>query len=236
MLAFRRGNSAPSEDPLSILRRAVNKLYSIWVSKTYPFASKGANLSIDCGSDVLRSHAHRIKLGGSVTIHKDVLLRVQVPLEDEGDPVLVIDQGCVIGPRSIVSAKNGIYLERDVMLERSVLIQDHTHEYRDVTLAIWQQGTTEGGTIRIGQGCWIGHGAVIHSDVGELTLGRNCVVAPNSLVNRSFPAYSLIAGNPAYVLKQFDPVKGVWVLGSCRHADAETVQQKPGHAHQVLST
>ena len=226
---FHRRGSAPFEDPLNLLHRAVIKLYSIWVSMTYPFACSGRNLSIHYGCKLSRSHAHRIKLGGSVAIHKDVNLRVQVPLEDQGDPVLVIDEGCVIGARCTVSAKNCVYLERDVVLEPSVLIQDHTHGYRDVTLPIWQQGfATEGGRIRIRQGCWIGHGAVIHCDVGELTLGRNCVVAPSSLVNRSFPAYSLIAGNPARVLKQFDPVKGVWVLGSSRPAYSESAQQQPG--------
>ena len=98
MPVFDRGDGTPSEDPLSVLRRAFTKLYSLWVTKTYPFPSKAPNLSIHYGCDVSRSHAHRIKLGGSVTIHKDVLLRVQVPLEDEGDPVLVIDDGCVGRP------------------------------------------------------------------------------------------------------------------------------------------
>lgn len=228
MPMFHRRDGVPFEDPLNLLRRAVIKLYSIWVSMTYPFASKGRNLSIHYGSDLPRPHARRIKLGSSLVIHKDAALKVRVPLEDEGDPVIVIDEGCVIGPRSTVSAKNCVYLERDVMLGPSVLIQDHSHAYGDVTLAIRRQGMTEGGRIRIGQGCWIGHGAVIHCDKGALTLGRNCVVAPNSLVTRSFPAYSLIAGNPAHVLRQFDPVRGVWVLGSYRPADSEAAQQQPG--------
>jgi acetyltransferase-like isoleucine patch superfamily enzyme len=230
MPAPHRRDSAPAEDPLRKLRNVVIKLYSKWVSKTYPFACQGPNLSIHYGSDVSRSHAHRINLGASVVVHKDVTLRVQVPLENQGDAVLVIGDGCVFEPRAIISAKNYIELGRDVVLGPAVLIQDHSHAYKDVTLTIRQQGATEGGKIRIGEGCWIGDGSVIHCDQGELTLGPNCLVAPNSLVNRSFPAYSLIAGNPAHVVKQFDPVKGVWVLGSYRPADAEPVQQVPVRA------
>jgi acetyltransferase-like isoleucine patch superfamily enzyme len=218
------------EDPLNLFRRVLIELYSTWVSKTYPFASKAANLSIHYGCTLSRSHAPRIKLGASVTIQKDVILRVQAPLDEEGDPILVFDQGCVIGPRCIVSAKNGVYLGEDVVLASSVLIQDHSHAYRDVAVGIRKQGVTDGGKIRIGKGCWIGDGAVIHCDEGELTLGANCVVAPHSLVNRSFPSHSMIAGNPARVVKQFDSARGVWVLGSSRTADPENVEKQFGPA------
>jgi acetyltransferase-like isoleucine patch superfamily enzyme len=223
-MAPRKDATQPA-DPLSLLRRAAISLYSMWVRKTYPFAACGANFSIHYGSDMSRTHARRIKFGENVEVHKDVTLRVQVPLEEVGDPVLVIEDGCVVGPRCIVSAKNSVYLESDVILEAAVLIQDHSHAYRDVSLTIRRQGVTDGGRIRIGEGSWIGQGAVIHCDHGELVLGRNCLVAPNSVVNRSFPAYSLVAGNPAHVVKQFDPVKGVWVLGSYRPAETETVHQ-----------
>ena len=73
-----------------------------------------------------------------------------------------------------------------------------------------------GGTIRIEQGCWIGHGAAIVCGQGELVLGRNSVVAANALVTRSFPPYSVIVGNPARLARKFDTVKGTWVGGSER--------------------
>lgn len=228
--AMSPGNvSRQIDDPLKLVRSALIKLYSVWVSATYPFASLGTKLSIHFGAEITKTHVHRMKFGNSVTINKDSILRVHVPLEEEGDPVLVIDDECVVGPRCTISAKNSIHLERDVVLAPSVLMQDHSHAYRDVNHTIRNQGVTEGGRIRIGQGSWIGQGTVIHCDQGELTLGRNCVVAPNSLINRSFPAYSLIAGNPAHVVKQFDAVKGSWVLGSSRHPTPELVLQQSVH-------
>jgi acetyltransferase-like isoleucine patch superfamily enzyme len=59
-------------------------------------------------------------------------------------------------------------------------------------------------------------------DKGELVLGRNCVVAANSLVTRSFPPHCLIAGNPARVVQQFDPVKNEWVLGGARKKESKS--------------
>jgi acetyltransferase-like isoleucine patch superfamily enzyme len=223
---FNQGITAQLLSPLSLIRRILIRSYSVWVCKTYPFASVGSDVSIHFRSELYRTHAHRIKLGNSVFVDKDANLRAHAQSGEEGDPILTIGDGSVIGPRCFLSAKNCIQIDSDVVLEPSVLIQDHSHAYKDVNVTIRRQGVTEGGKIKISQGCWIGQGTVIHCDQGELTLGPNCVVAPNSLVNRSFPGYSLIAGNPARVVKQYDMEKGAWVLGSSRPAAEPEVPQR----------
>lgn len=118
----------------------------------------------------------------------------------------------------MISAKNRIHIARDVVFGPSVLVTDHLHAFEDVTVPIAYQGITEGGTIRIEEGCWIGFGAAVICSQGELTIGRNSVIGANSVVTRSIPPYSVVVGNPAKVVKQFDPEKGVWVLGSSRLA------------------
>ena len=118
----------------------------------------------------------------------------------------------------------GAAIERGVMLAAGVLIQDHGHAFDDVSIPIRDQGVTDGGRVRIGGGTWIGQGAVIICDSGELTLGRNCVVAANAVVTKSAPPYSVLSGNPARIVKQFDPSKGAWVLGAARTADSESAK------------
>jgi acetyltransferase-like isoleucine patch superfamily enzyme len=49
---------------------------------------------------------------------------------------------------------------------------------------------------------------------GELTIGRNCVVAINSLVTRSIPDYSVVFGSPATIIRQYDPETRSWRVGS----------------------
>ncbi|MCX6279312.1 MAG: acyltransferase [Bacteroidetes bacterium] len=56
------------------------------------------------------------------------------------------------------------------------------------------------GPINIGNHCWIGASAIIMPNV---SLGDYCVVAANSFVNKSFPEFSIIGGNPAKLIRFF---------------------------------
>lgn len=199
-------------DPLSFLGRALTKLHSLWVSLTYPFVSVGRGLSMHYTCDLYRPSAGFIKLGSHVIISKDVWLNVSSTAELD-QPIITIDDHCSIGRRSEISARNGIHIERDVVLSAGILVIDHNHAFADVTTPIKDQGITLGGRIRIEQGCWIGQGAAIVCEKGELILGRNSVIAANALVTKSCPPYSVVVGNPARVVKQYDPGKGKWALG-----------------------
>lgn len=210
------------EDPLTLVSRALTKLYTLWISATYPFASKGRNLTIQYPCLVNRLAAHRIKIGNSVIIRKDAWLNIIT--ESNSDLNLIIDDNCLIGARSVISARNSIHLEHDVIMATSVLIMDHNHAYEDIHLPIRLQGITGGGKIRIQHGCWIGQGAAIVCNEGELVIGHNSVIAANSLVTRSFPPHSVIIGNPSRLARYFDPEKGVWIGGPQRAVATEASQ------------
>jgi len=209
---LRHSKRRPFPDPLGFLPRALTKLYSFWVSLTYPLASKGRNMSFHFTSQVDRQRAVRISLGNSVSLKKDAWLNVATE-DPTGEPVIVIDDNCHIGYGSIISAKNRIHLERDVLIAQQVIIIDHNHAYEDITIPIVDQGVTGSGRIRIGQGTWIGRGAAIICPRGQLTIGRNCVVAVNSVVTRSIPDYSVVFGSPATIIKQYDLETGTWSIG-----------------------
>ena len=201
-----RGLRVTFEDPLGLIPMAATKLYSLWVSATYPFSSLGQNLSIHYSCLLRRGTAPRIKLGRSVAIKKDTWFNV---IDDSIKEVnIIIDDNCSISTRSVISAKNCIHLESDVVLAPSVLIMDHNHAFEDVTRPISLQGTTEGGRIRIGRGTYIGYGAAVICNRGELDIGAHCVVEANSVVTHSVPPYSLVAGNPARIVRQLDPQLG----------------------------
>jgi len=67
--------------------------------------------------------------------------------------------------------------------------------------------------VRIGDGSWIGARAVILPGV---TIGRRCVVAAGAVVSRDVPDDTLVAGNPARVVRDLvypDGVTRAWHNG-----------------------
>ncbi len=194
-----RHASSDLVDRRKFFSRVLTKLNSVWVSATFPFASKCHNLSLHYTSDISRPSARHIRLGSGVQIGKHTWLS---PSSEDNDGIkITIEDDCQIGARCTISAKNSIHLERDVALASDVLIIDNNHGYEDVAAPIAQQGTTPGGTIRIGEGCRIGSGVAVVCERGELTLGRNSIVAPRSVVTRSFPPNSVLSGNPARIVR-----------------------------------
>jgi len=205
----------PFEDPLKLIPRLLTRLNSIWVSRTYPFASIGRNVSLHFTSEVSRQRATRISIGNSVAIKEQAWLNVATD-DPNGEPTIVIEDNCVIAIGSILTARNQIHLERNVNVAQRVLISDHNHAYEDIERAILRQDITDGGRIRIGEGSWIGHGAAIICSRGELTIGRHCVIAANSVVLQSIPDYSVAFGAPAKVIRQYDATSRRWRVGQVK--------------------
>jgi acetyltransferase-like isoleucine patch superfamily enzyme len=68
----------------------------------------------------------------------------------------------------------------------------------------------ERGPVIIGNNCWIGASAIIMPNV---SLGEYCIVAANSFVNMSFPAFSIIGGNPARLIRPFTDNEKAKIFG-----------------------
>jgi acetyltransferase-like isoleucine patch superfamily enzyme len=219
----------PGEDVLQFLPSMITKLNSLWIRYTYPFASVGNKASFHHTSKIFRPRSTRISLGNGVSLREFAWLSVATE-DPTGEPVIVLEDNCHVGFGSILSARNRIYLERDVLVGQMVLVVDHNHAYEDINVPVINQGITEGGKIRIGQGTWIGHGASIICPRGELVIGRNCVIAANSMVTRSIPDYSVVAGYPATIIRQYDPERGIWRAGgrerkTAQHAENDNESQ-----------
>ncbi|MCW2782556.1 MAG: maa [Marmoricola sp.] len=62
-----------------------------------------------------------------------------------------------------------------------------------------RSGMESASPIRIGDNVWIGGGSVVLSGV---TIGEGAVIGAGSVVTRDVPAFTVVVGNPARVVKQ----------------------------------
>lgn len=91
-------------------------------------------------------------------------------------------------------AAAGISLGKGCQVGPGVVIVDHDHAYQTNMSKIGNRAP-----ITIGDSCWIGANAVILKGV---ELGNNCVVGAGAVVTRSFPAHSIVVGNPARLMRK----------------------------------
>ena len=116
--------------------------------------------------------------------------------------------GCtVIGPVNIGS---------QVIIAQNVVMSGMNHTYTNINVPIRLQKVTIS-AINIEDEVWIGANAVITAGV---TIGMHSVVAGGSVVTKNVPSYSVVAGNPAKVIKRFDFLAGEWV--KVKHAAADS--------------
>ncbi|OZI12718.1 acetyltransferase [Bacillaceae bacterium SAS-127] len=114
-----------------------------------------------------------------------------------------IGDNVVIRPNSILMAtKNGrIDIEKDVLVGSGVQIYVSNHKFDDVSIPIYYQGHSDERSVRIQEGSWIGANVVILPGV---TIGRNSVVGAGSIVTKDVPDFTIVAGNPARVIRNLN--------------------------------
>lgn len=105
-----------------------------------------------------------------------------------------LDENVYVGPFCSIGR---VHLERDVLVAGGVHIPSgaDTHATALADVAIREQGGTRE-LIRVGQGTWIGNGAIVMADVG-----RDCVIGAGAVVTTVIPDRSVAVGVPARVIR-----------------------------------
>ncbi|MBC7949436.1 MAG: transferase hexapeptide repeat family protein [Chitinophagaceae bacterium] len=139
-----------------------------------------------------------------------------------------IGRDCYIGPGAAIRGDWG-----------RIIIEDGCNVQENCTVHMFP-----GVTVILRQGAHIGHGAIIHG----ATIGRNCLVGMNSVVmdnvelgdecivgalsfireGEKIPARSLIAGNPARIIKQVSDEMIAW-----KTEGTSLYQALPGQLHKT---
>lgn len=148
---------------------------------------------------------------GGVTIGRNTVIgQRDILCSHSKNSILKIGANTLIGRDSTISAINSIIIDDDVLTGPHVFIADYNHEYQSPKIPIKNQGNraNKGDRVLIERGTWIGTNAVI---VGNVHIGKNCVIGANSVVTKDIPDYCVFAGVPAKIIRKYDELSNSWL-------------------------
>lgn len=142
-------------------------------------------------------------LGGRrICLDRNVTVRPYVDLWAAGN-------GVVIGERCRISVVNSLNIGKNVLISPDVYITDCDHAYENIKIPVMEQGVVNRqNKVSIGDDSYIGIHAVI---VGNVSIGKHCVVGANSVVTKDIPDYCVVAGVPAKIIKHYNFMLNTWV-------------------------
>jgi lipopolysaccharide O-acetyltransferase len=127
--------------------------------------------------------------------------------------VLIIGENVQINDYVHIAAKEEVFIEDNVLIASKVFISDISHgSYKgdgfdsDPMIAPQKRALTSSSVI-ISDNVWIGESVSILPGV---RIGKSSIIGANSVVTKNIPDYSIAAGNPAKVIKQYNFTTKHW--------------------------
>jgi lipopolysaccharide O-acetyltransferase len=130
-----------------------------------------------------------------------------------GRPVLRIGRNVQINDSVHISAIKQVVIGDDVLIASRVFISDHNHgNYQgrdflstpDIPPA---KRPLSSRPVCIGNNVWLGEQVCILPGV---SIGDGSIIGANSVVTHDVPPNSIAVGNPARVVRVFDPLENTW--------------------------
>jgi acetyltransferase-like isoleucine patch superfamily enzyme len=112
---------------------------------------------------------------------------------------LVCGEYVWIGENAILDASGGLEIGSHTSIGLSVYLWSHTSPLTNLTMQNYSGSPLiERKRTKIGSGVFIGGPSVIFPGV---SIGNKVIISPLSVVNKDIPDYSVVAGNPARIIK-----------------------------------
>ncbi|NKG29776.1 acyltransferase [Erwinia rhapontici] len=173
--------------------RVIPFFYNFLRNRTYSMIFNAKNIKV----------GHGLSISGSknIFIGENVYLGNNSWLDSIGDGVIYIGDNVSCSQNVHIAAQSTVKIGNGALIGSDVLITDHDHKFGKCfeNIIPKKRGLTVKGNTEIGENVWLGDNVKVLSGV---TLGKNVVVAANSVVTKSFSAGLVIGGIPARILEK----------------------------------
>lgn len=149
---------------------------------------------------LLIAHPECIKIDDRVHIRDGA--RLEVVKDGVNAPLMTIGSDTNIEQNVHIVCHCRVAIGAGVSITANCVIVDTIHPYNSPgnRLKIGARISTDPSFVEIGDNCFIGVGAAILPNV---RIGPNAVVGANAVVTRDVPPNTVVAGNPAEVVKTY---------------------------------
>jgi len=118
-------------------------------------------------------------------------------------PIAQVSQTAYLGPGTVINF--GSYIGASAILDTGVYLAPMVHIGHDTKIGAWSvlaPGAVVCGRVTLGRGVYVGAGSIIRNDV---VVGDGALIGMGAVVTKHVPARSVVVGNPARVIRVFDP-------------------------------
>lgn len=157
----------------------------------------------------LISGMDKISIGDGTTILKNSRLQCYTQ-ERVPNSSIVVGNKCYIGFNfTALSGPGGsIKIGNEVLIASDVIVTNENHGIDPESEIPYMDQPLKVKSVKIDDGCWIGEKVCIMQGV---SVGEKSIIGAASVVTKDIPAYSIAAGSPARVIKQYDFYLHQWV-------------------------
>ncbi|TKJ42538.1 hypothetical protein CEE37_02290 [candidate division LCP-89 bacterium B3_LCP] len=159
--------------------------------------SIGCNFVAEDNCEIQGISKKGVKFGDNVTVGSHAMVRPSGYYGRYVGEGFEIGDRSNIGPYCYIGAYGGITIGSDVMMAPRVSLFAENHNFDRTDVPMHQQGC-EKKEIVIEDDCWLASGCTILAGV---TVGHGSIIAAGAVVTKNVPPYSVVAGNPAKVIR-----------------------------------
>ena len=149
-----------------------------------------------------------LMIGDHTIILKNARLQTYSKLvQDKDNAKIIIGNNCYIGSNISILAGAKVQIGNNVLIASNVLITSENHGIDPESEISYMNQQLVIKPVVIKDGSWIGEKVCIMPGV---IIGIKSIVGAGSIVTKSIPDYSIAAGNPAVILKQYNFITHQW--------------------------